>query len=103
MAAAGPGCSGSGVASSSSEAAARRRLRVLLGHLRSVPETHLSASQCRGRAAESPPSTLPKRRSVPGRVAEEGWGEAAGPLAQERSEKEMCWVVVFFRPLHPAG
>uniref|UniRef100_A0ACB8G0F0 Uncharacterized protein n=1 Tax=Sphaerodactylus townsendi TaxID=933632 RepID=A0ACB8G0F0_9SAUR len=74
MAAAGPGGSGSGVASSS-ESVARRRLLVLSGHLRGAPETSLSASQCRGRAvpsAESPPSTFPKRRQEI--LKWNGWG-----------------------------
>ncbi|CAI5762215.1 alkyldihydroxyacetonephosphate synthase, peroxisomal [Podarcis lilfordi] len=53
--------------SGASPSAAHRRLRILSGHLRSgPPEAHLSAAQCRGRAAPAParpqPSTFPKRR-----------------------------------------
>ncbi|XP_053124277.1 alkyldihydroxyacetonephosphate synthase, peroxisomal isoform X2 [Hemicordylus capensis] len=77
MAAEGPGGGGW---SGGFQSAAHRRLRILSGHLRSAPETHLAASQCRGRAdgttppppAGPQPSTLPKRRQEI--LKWNGWG-----------------------------
>uniref|UniRef100_A0A0B8RYL8 Alkylglycerone-phosphate synthase n=1 Tax=Philothamnus irregularis TaxID=1899461 RepID=A0A0B8RYL8_9SAUR len=71
-AAAAPGDGGGG----GSQSAAHRRLRILSGHLRSASEADLSASQCRGRAAATPPGsqsgTFPKRRQEV--LKWNGWG-----------------------------